>query len=102
MSEIVQKKKNHWVGGDNIPLASDITEDDKPDFVELSDEDLKYMFKDLVPHVAEEEEVGSEYNFSEIYGPDWYEARFPGFTQEEYWFMSKAGHEENALEEKEE
>ena len=102
MNEIViAKKKNHWVGGDAVPFISEITEADKPDFVELTDEALKHMFRDLEKPVTEEEELGAEYNFSEVYGADWYEARFPGFTPEEYWFMSKAGHEDNALKEKE-
>ena len=88
---MVVKSTKGYVVGDEIKNIAEIEECDKPDFIELTEDALAHMFKDLIKDDADEcEELGNEYNFSEIYDAQWYAERFPGFTPEEYWFMSKA------------
>ena len=102
MSELVEVeiKNKVFVVGDEIKLISQIQECDKPVFVDLTEEALMGMFKDLavvngVGDIAETP-LGSDYNY-EIYDAEWYAERFPGFTPQEYWFMSEAGKDENRV-----
>jgi len=100
MSEIVKVKKNkRFVVGDEIKFIGEIQECDKPEFIEIPHDALMGMFKDLAK-VNDDGEIGpeplgSEYNLHEIYDAEWYAERFPGFTAEEYFFMSKADKEDN-------
>ena len=102
MSELleVEIKNKVFVVGDEIKLIGDIEECDKPEFVDLTDGALLGMFKDLAVvnddgDIAEKP-LGSEYDY-EIYDAEWYAERFPGFTPQEYWFMSEAAKDENRV-----
>jgi len=104
MGELVEVdvvKNKVFVVGDEIKLIGDIQECDKPVFVELTEAALMGMFKDLAKvnddGEIEPEPLGSEYDLHEIYDAQWYAERFPGFTPEEYWFMSEAAKEENKI-----
>ena len=104
MGELVEVdvvKNKVFVVGDEIKLIGDIQECDKPVFVELTEAALIGMFKDLAKvnddGEIEPEPLGSEYDLHEIYDAQWYAERFPGFTPEEYWFMSEAAKEENKI-----
>lgn len=93
------KVRKCFVVGDEIKKIDEIDENDKPDFVELTDGQLLGMFKDLAKvnddcDVAEQP-LESEYNFHEIYDAEWYAERFPGFTPAEYWYMANAAEKEN-------
>ena len=103
MAELVEVdvvKNKRFVVGDKIKLLSKIEECDKPVFVELPEGVLIDMFKDLATTNADgdiaEDGLGDEYNY-EIYDASWYAERFPGFTNEEYWYMSEAAKEENKI-----
>ena len=103
MSELIEVdvvKNKVFVVGDEIKLISQIEECDKPEFVELPEGALMGMFKDLAKinydgDIAEDE-LGTEYNF-EIYDAEWYAERFPGFTPEEYFYMSESAKEDNKI-----
>ena len=104
MAELVEVdvvKNKVFVVGDEIKLIGDIQECDKPVFVELNEASLMGMFKDLAKvkddGEIEPEPLGSEYDLHEIYDAQWYAERFPGFTPEEYWYMSEAAKEENKI-----
>ena len=103
MAELVEfdvMKNKTFVVGDEIKLISEIQECDKPVFVELPEGVLIDMFKDLATTNTDgdiaEDELGGEYNY-EIYDASWYAERFPGFTPEEYFYMSEAAKEENKI-----
>ena len=101
MAELVEVdvvKNKQFVVGDEIKLISEIQECDKPVFVDLPEEAVLGMFKDLIKiddkGDIDEESPSSEYDF-EPYDAAWYAEKFPGFTPEEYWFMSIADKEDN-------
>ena len=83
-----------YTSGDVIKNWDEIEEMDKPEFTEISDGGLHAMFKDLI-QVSDDGEIeveplGPEYNFSEIYGPEYYAEKFPGFSDETYEIMARA------------
>ena len=91
MAELVKKRICAYATGDKIKLLSEITEEDKPDFVELTDKELMDMFKDLVVEKKEDEdpepmEFPSSLNYG-IYDEEWYAKKFPGFPEETYNLM---------------
>jgi hypothetical protein len=94
------QRKRCYTSGDEIKLLSEIVELDKPEFIELSDEDLMSMFKDLVVIKEEEDEepepieLKSSLNYG-IYDEQWYAAKFPGFPDEAYRLMVVAAKEDN-------
>jgi hypothetical protein len=97
MAELLRKRC--YTSGDEIKLLSEIIELDKPEFIELSDDALMSMFKDMIVIKEEDEEpepieLKSSLNYS-IYDQDWYAAKFPGFPDEAYRLMVVAAQEEN-------
>jgi hypothetical protein len=95
------QRKRCYTSGDEIKLLSEIVELDKPEFIELSDEDLMGMFKDLIVIKEEDEEaepepveLKSSLNYG-IYDEQWYAEKFPGFPDEAYRLMVVAAKEEN-------
>jgi hypothetical protein len=102
---MTEERKRIYASGDVIKLQSEITEVDKPEFQDISEDQLMFLFKDLIPKEVisgemEEEIVLPEFlNFS-IYGSEWYRDKFPGFADEHYELMAKAAAIENAEEEK--
>lgn len=86
-----EKRIRCYTTGDEIKFIDVITEDDKPEFREISDGDLMDMFKDLI---KEEVEIPSNLSF-EVHGVDWYKAKFPGFDDEYYELMVANDKKEN-------
>jgi|AOAMet1_18_M0_10_1038524.scaffolds.fasta_scaffold11564_2 hypothetical protein len=84
-----------YTSGDEIKFLDDMTEADKPEFHDITDEELNDMFKHLIPvEVVEDDEdetieIPDNINY-EIYGADWYRMKFPGFDEEHYELMAKA------------
>jgi len=83
-----------YTTGDEVKRWDEIDEDDKPEFVDLTEEGVMAMFKDMIK-VSDEGEIepeplGSEYDFHELYGPEYYAEKFPGFDDETYYIMAKA------------
>ena len=85
-----------WVSGSEILYIDKITEEDKPDWEDLTDKELLTMFKDLIGKKPEEDpfEVQEDMTY-EIYSLEWYMEKFPGFTLEEYQIMVDAAKLEN-------
>ena len=86
-----EKRIRCYTTGDEIKFIDVITEDDKPEFREISDGDLMDMFKDLI---KEEVEIPSNLSF-EVHGVDWYKAKFPGFDDEYYELLVANDKKEN-------
>lgn len=88
---VADKRIRCYTSGDEIKFIDVITEDDKPEFREISDGDLMVMFKDLI---KDEVEIPSNLSF-EVHGVDWYKAKFPGFDDEYYELMVANDKKEN-------
>tara|TARA_R110002153_G_scaffold140468_1_gene291437 strand:+ start:79 stop:537 length:459 start_codon:yes stop_codon:yes gene_type:complete len=58
----------------------------KGEFVEMQEDYLESMFKDLV--LEEGYEIGNEFNLGEVHGADYYEERNPGFPEEWYEILA--------------
>jgi len=86
------KRQNIRCTGDNIPFLNDIKESDKPDYKDLDDEQLAYLFKDLVNEKAIEapvtiDELPDELRFDQVFAEDYYRMLFPGFEDLAYSIM---------------
>lgn len=89
-----------YTSGDEIKYLDEMTEDDKPEFHELTDCELMSMFKDLIvidEMDVEGEELPEELTY-EVHGVDWYMVKFPGFTYEQYQIMVDTAKDDNAME----
>jgi len=83
------KRIKCFVTGDEIKSIHDITEDDKTQFIPVSDEMLKNLFTNLIDDDAITElESGLNY---ELHSLEWYQDRFPGFDYETYKIMKEEG-----------
>jgi hypothetical protein len=99
---VKQPRQRCYTSGDEIKQWNEIEEVDKPEFTELSDAGIMSMFKDMIKieddGELEVEPLGPEYNFSELYGADYYAEKFPGFCDETYEIMARAHIDVNAIE----
>jgi len=91
-----------YTTGDEIKQWDEMGEEDKPEFTELSDAGIMSMFKDMIKieddGELEVEPLGAEFDFSELYGVEYYAEKFPGFSDETYEIMAKTHYERNAIE----
>jgi hypothetical protein len=58
------------------------------------------MFEGLLDYCADEEEYDNlDWNTVnyQVYGPDYYEEKFPGFSEEVYEILAKSTEEENKI-----
>ena len=80
------------VRGDCMPTLSieDVkgTTDLKGNWIELDDTDLIGMFSSVIVANNQEEELGSEFAFNRVRDEEFYEERFPGFSDEVYTILS--------------
>ena len=58
-------------------LLSEMTDEDKGEFVEMSEKDVDDIVKGL--QVDENIELGPEFNFDNTYDAQYYSEKFPGF-----------------------
>ena len=89
------KRIRCFTTGDEIKIHADMTEEDKPEFHDITDDELHDMFKHLVPVEIvdddEDENIEIPDNIHyEIYGADWYRMKFPGFEDDHYMMMAEA------------
>lgn len=78
-----ERTRKCFTVGDEIKFIDVITENDKPEFREISDGDLMDMFKDLI---KDEVEIPTNLSY-EVHCVDWYKSKFPGFDDEHYKLM---------------
>jgi hypothetical protein len=90
-----------YTSGDVIKNWDEMDETDKPEFTELSDDGIMAMFKDMLKtdenDELEVEPLGAEFDFSELYGVEYYAEKFPGFSDETYVIMARTHYERNEL-----
>ncbi len=84
-----KKRIKCFVTGSEIKNINDITEDDKTEFIPLSDEMVRNLFSNLIDDDAISElESGLNY---ELHSIEWYQDKFPGFDYEAYKIMKNEG-----------
>jgi hypothetical protein len=87
--ENVNNRIKCFVTGDKIKNIDEITEDDKTEFIPLSDEMVRNLFTNLIDDDAVDElQSGLDY---ELHSIEWYMDRFPGFDYETYVIMKEEG-----------
>jgi len=81
-----------------IPKMEELDENNKGVWVEHDENNFTKMFDGLLDYCADEEEYDTlDWNTVnyKVYGPDYYEEKFPGFAPEVYDILAKSTEEEN-------
>ena len=84
----------------NIPSIDDLDDKNKGLWVEHDEGNFAKMFEGLLDYCADEEEYDNlDWNTVnyEVYGADYYEEKFPGFSDEVYEILAKSTEEENKI-----
>jgi hypothetical protein len=84
----------------NIPSVDDLDDKNKGLWVEHGEGNFAKMFEGLLDYCADEEEYDNlDWNTVnyELYGADYYEEKFPGFSEEVYEILAKSTEEENKI-----
>tara|TARA_B110000503_G_scaffold138374_1_gene224430 strand:- start:91 stop:516 length:426 start_codon:yes stop_codon:yes gene_type:complete len=84
----------------NIPSLDDLDDKNKGLWVEHGEGNFAKMFEGLLDYCADEEEYDNlDWNTVnyELYGTDYYEEKFPGFSEEVYEILAKSTEEENKI-----
>ena len=85
---------------DNIPTLEELDENNKGVWVEHDESNFAKMFEGLLDYCADEEEFDNlDWNTVnyKLYGADYYEEKFPGFSEEVYEILAKSTEEENKI-----
>ena len=84
----------------DIPSLDDLGDLNKGNWVEHDEGNFAKMFEGLLDYCADEEEWDNlnwnTVNY-QVYGPDYYEEKFPGFSEEVYEILAKSTEEENKI-----
>jgi hypothetical protein len=84
----------------NIPSVDDLDDKNKGLWVEHGEGNFAKMFEGLLDYCADEEEYDNlDWNTVnyQVYGADYYEEKFPGFSDEVYEILAKSTEEENKI-----
>jgi len=97
----IVRRQRCYTSGDEIKQWDEMSEEDKPEFTELSDAGVMAMFRDMIKiednGELEVEPLGPEFDFSELYGAEYYAEKFPGFSDETYEIMARTNNDPNAI-----
>jgi hypothetical protein len=84
----------------DIPSLDDLGDLNKGNWVEHDEGNFAKMFEGLLDYCADEEEYDNlnwnTVNY-QVYGADYYEEKFPGFSEEVYEILAKSTEEENKI-----
>ena len=84
----------------DIPSLDDLGDLNKGNWVEHDEGNFAKMFEGLLDYCADEEQWDNlnwnTVNY-QVYGPDYYEEKFPGFSEEVYEILAKSTEEENKI-----
>lgn len=83
-----------YTSGDEIIELDKMTEEDKPEFQDITDDALMDMFQHLL---RDEPDIPSELTY-EVHGADWYKEKFPGFDDDHYNIMTQCAKQAHELE----
>lgn len=84
----------------NIPSIDELDDNNKGLWVDHDDSNFAKMFEGLLDYCADEEEFDNlDWNTVnyKVYGADYYEEKFPGFSEEVYEILAKSTEEENKV-----
>jgi len=84
----------------NIPSIDQLDDNNKGLWVEHDESNFAKMFEGLLDYCADEDEWQNlDWNTVnyKVYGPDYYEEKFPGFSEEVYEILAKSTEEENKI-----
>jgi len=84
----------------DIPSLDDLGDLNKGNWVEHDEGNFAKMFEGLLDYCADEDEYDNlDWNTVnyQVYGPDYYEEKFPGFSDEVYEILAKSTEEENKI-----
>tara|TARA_R110000737_G_scaffold21272_3_gene39665 strand:- start:175 stop:600 length:426 start_codon:yes stop_codon:yes gene_type:complete len=84
----------------DIPSLDELGDLNKGNWVEHDEGNFAKMFEGLLDYCADEEEYDNlDWNTVnyQVYGPDYYEEKFPGFSEEVYEILAKSTEEENKI-----
>ena len=84
----------------DIPAIDQLGDLNKGNWVEHDEGHFHKMFEGLLDYCADEEEYDNlDWNTVnyELYGADYYEEKFPGFSEEVYEILAKSTEEENKI-----
>ena len=84
----------------DIPSLDDLGDLNKGNWVEHDEGNFAKMFEGLLDYCADEDEYDNlDWNTVnyQVYGPDYYEEKFPGFSEEVYEILAKSTEEENKI-----
>jgi len=84
----------------NIPSIEELDDNNKGLWVEHDESNFAKMFEGLLDYCADEEEFDNlDWNTVnyQVYGADYYEEKFPGFSEEVYEILAKSTEEENKV-----
>ena len=83
-----------------IPRIDQLEDNNKGLWVEHDESNFHKMFEGLLDYCADEEEFENldwnTVNYT-VYGADYYQEKFPGFSEEVYEILAKSTEEENKL-----
>ena len=85
---------------ENIPSLDQLDDNNKGLWVDHDDSNFAKMFEGLLDYCADEEEFDNlDWNTVnyKIYDADYYQERFPGFSDEVYEILAKSTEEENKV-----
>ena len=85
---------------ENIPSLDQLDDNNKGLWVEHDNNNFAKMFEGLLDYCADEEEYDNlDWNTVnyQVYGADYYEEKFPGFSEEVYEILAKSTEEENKV-----
>ena len=84
----------------NIPAAEELNDTNKGQWIEHDDNDFAKAFNGLLDYTNDDEEFDNldwnSVNY-EVYGPDYYQERFPGFADEVYEILAKSTEAESKI-----
>lgn len=84
----------------NIPSIDELDDNNKGLWVDHDDSNFAKMFEGLLDYCADEEEFDNlDWNTVnyKMYGADYYEEKFPGFSEEVYEILAKSTEEQNKI-----
>jgi phage pi2 protein 07 len=84
----------------DIPSLDELNDLNKGNWVEHDEGNFAKMFEGLLDYCADEEEYDNlDWNTVnyQVYGADYYEEKFPGFSEEVYEILAKSTEEENKI-----
>ena len=96
---ISDKRIRCYTSGDIIKFIDVITEDDKPEFHDISESDLLDMFKGTIKELDEVDELPDSLKSSLTYEPyneEYYRLKFSGFEDHVYGILAEVDKEANA------